>query len=157
MSSLKEAAEQFMNLEIIAVTGVSSTKKNPANYIYQKLKREGTRVYAINPNAASAEGDPCYASLGDLPQKPDGVVIGTKPEASLAIVKECSKLGIGYVWIHKSIDNGSYSAEAERYCRENGIRLIPGGCPMMFGKDVDLAHKCIKWALGLMGKLPKEI
>lgn len=157
MSTLKEAADRFLSLKIIAVAGVSSTKKNPANYIYQKLKDAGNDVFAINPRATMAEGDKCYKSLSDLPKKPDGVVIGTRPEVTLSIVEECSKLGIRNVWIHKSVDNGSYSPEAEKYYRENGITVIPGGCPMMFGEQVDFPHKCIKWALGLMGKLPKEI
>jgi uncharacterized protein len=157
MTTLKEAAEQFLALKTIAVAGVSSTKKDAANYIFEKLRNSGYNVFAINPRVSEIDGYPCFPSLSALPDKPEGVVIATRPEVTLQIVKECAVLGIGHAWIHKSIDNGSYSSEAEQFCKENGIRLIPGGCPMMFCKPVDFPHKCIKWALGAMGKLPKKL
>ncbi len=157
MTTFKEAAEHFLALNTIAVAGVSSTKKDAANYIFEKLQKSGYQVFAINPRVDEIDGHPCYPSLSALPEKPEGVVIGTSPKVTLQIVQECAALGIKNVWIHKSLDNGSYSEEAEKYCKENGIRLIPGGCPMMFCQPVDFAHKCIKWVLGTMGKLPKNI
>ncbi len=46
MASLKESAEQFLQLKTIAVAGVSSTKKDAANYrepllihFFQKTKK----------------------------------------------------------------------------------------------------------------------
>ena len=157
MASLKESAERFLALNRIAVAGVSSKKKDAANYIYEKLKKGGKQVYAINPKAVEIGGDPSYQNLMSTPEKVDGVIIATPPKATLTVVKECAKLDIRYVWIHKSIDNGSYSEEAEEFCLENGITLIPAGCPMMFAKPVDFPHKCIKWFLSVSGKLPKSI
>ena len=157
MPTLKETAEDFLRLKSIAVAGVSSTKKDAANFIYEKLKKAGYQVYAVNPNASEIEGDPCYGTLFGIPTKVEGVVICTNPKVTLSIAKQCSELGIKHVWIHKSIDRGSYSAEAEEYCKENGISVIPAGCPMMYCKPVDFPHKCIKWFLNVTGKLPKSI
>ncbi len=157
MPTLKESAEKFLELKNIAVAGVSSTKKDAANYIYEKLKNSGYKVFAINPKVTEIDGDPCYRNLSSVRETIDGVVIGTPPKATLSVIKECVQLGINNVWIHKSIDNGSYSKDAEAYCRENNINLIPAGCPMMFCKPVDFGHKCIKWFLNLTGKLPKSI
>lgn len=156
MTTLKVAAEQFLALKTIAVAGVSSTKKDAANYIFEKLQKSGYNVFAINPRVTEIDGYPCYPNLSALPEKPEGVVIGTSPKVTMKIVQECAAQDIKHVWIHKSMDNGSYSEEAEKFCKENGIRLIPGGCPMMFCKPVDFPHKCIKWVLGTLGKLPKK-
>jgi len=156
MPTLKESAEQFLQLKSIAVAGVSSTKKDAANYIYEKLKKSGYQVYAINPNAKEIEGDPCYPNLAAVNSSIDGVVIVTNPKVTLSVVKECATLGIRHAWIHKSVDNGSYTAEAEQFCRENDIDLIPAGCPMMYCHPVDFGHKCIKWFLHFTGKLPKS-
>ena len=156
MPTLKESAEQFLQLENIAIAGVSATKKNVANYIYDKLKKSGKSVFAVNPKGGEIDGKPCYASLSDVPVKIDGVILGTSPKASLHVVTECATLGIKHAWIHKSLDNGSYSEEAEIFCRDNGIELIPAGCPLMYCKPVDFAHKCIKWFLHTTGKLPKS-
>ena len=156
MTTLKEASEKFLDLHAIAVTGVSSTKKNPANYIFEKLRNAGKEVYAINPKVNEIDGHVCYNDLSAVPVKIDGVVIGTHPSVTLDTVKSCVELGIKNVWIHRSVDNGSYNAEAELFCRDNGINLIPAGCPMMFCKPVDFPHKCIKWFLHATGKLPRS-
>ncbi len=157
MPTLKEASEKFLELQTIAVTGVSSTKKNPANYIIEKLRASGMDVYAINPKVKEIDGHICYGNLAAVPVKIDGVVIATPPSVTLEIVKACAELGIKNVWIHRSIDNGSYNAEAEQFCRENGINVIPSGCPMMFCKPVDFPHKCMKWALSLVRVLPQNV
>ena len=157
MRSLKESAEEFLKLSTIAVAGVSSSKKDAANYIYEKLKKSGYKVFAINPNAEEVEGDKAYPNLAAIPGEVEGVVIGTSPKATLEVVKDSVENGVKNIWIHKSFDNGSYSKEAEDICIKNEINLIPAGCPMMFCKPVDFAHKCIKWVLSATGKIPKTI
>ncbi len=156
MPTLKESAEKFLQLKTIAVAGVSSTKKDAANFIFEKLKKSGYQVFAVNPNASEIDGNPCYPDLTSIPGNVEGVVIGTNPKVTLQVVKECATLGIQHAWIHKSIDGGSYSKEAEEFCKEHGINLIPTGCPMMFCEPVDFPHKCIKWVLHATGKLPKS-
>lgn len=157
MPILKESAKEFLQLKTIAVAGVSSTKKNAANYIYEKLRSAGYYVFAVNPKAIEVMGgDPSYPSLTAIPEQIEGVVIGTHSKVTLSVVQECATLGIQHVWIHKSLDAGSYSEEAEKFCKENGINLIPSGCPLMFCKPVDFPHKCIKWVLHATGKLPRK-
>ena len=157
MATLKESAEQFLRLKKIAVAGVSSTKKGVPNIIYDKLKKSGYDVYAVNPKGGMIDGEPCFSQLAEIPEQVEGVVIGTSPSATLQVVKDCAALGIKHVWIHKSLDGGSYSEEAADFCAKNGIKLIPAGCPMMYCKPVDFPHKCIKWVLNVAGKLPKTV
>ena len=156
MPTYKEAAEQFLQLKTIAVAGVSSTKKSVPNYIYDKLKKSGYTVFAVNPKGGTVDGDPCYTKLSDVPATIEGVVIGTNPKATIQVVSDCHELGIKKIWIHKSVDQGSYSKESELFCQENNIDLIPAGCPMMYCKPVDFPHKCIKWFLHTTGKLPRS-
>lgn len=157
MSTLKEAANNFLALKVIAVAGVSSASDNAASSIYTKLKNSGYQVFPVNPRAQSIGADPCYGSLHDIPAAVEGVVIGTPPQATLSVLQECAELGIRNAWIHRSVDNGSYVPEAEAFCREKGIKLIPGGCPMMFCSPVDFPHKCMRWVLNISGKLPKNV
>jgi hypothetical protein len=56
--------------------------------------------------------------------------------------------------IHRSFGQGSVSQAAVEHCREHGIAVIPGGCPMMFAEPVDWGHKCMRWLLGVTGGLP---
>jgi hypothetical protein len=60
------------------------------------------------------------------------------------------------VWLHQSIGTkgSSVSPAAVDYCRQHDIKVIAGGCPMMYGDGVDFGHKCMRFVLGLQGKLP---
>ena len=155
MSTFIEAIEDFLAQKRIAVVGVSRSGDLPANAIYRKLRQAGYEVFAINPNAQELEGDPCYPNLAAVPRPLDGVVIATHPTVTAQITRDCARLGIRRVWIHRSFGQGSLSEEAVDYCLTHNITVIPGGCPMMFCEPVDFGHKCIHWFLNLTGGLPK--
>jgi len=156
MQTLEEKVSDFLAQKSIAVAGVTRTQPNEAaNLIYKKLRSTGYQVFALNPNADSVEGDTCYPNLKSIPQEVGGVVISTRPDITDQIVKECAETGVSRVWMHRSISAGSISDEAVKFCEENGIMVIPGGCPMMFCKPVDFGHVCIRWISKLTGALPK--
>jgi predicted CoA-binding protein len=156
MQTINEAAKNFLALKRIAVAGVSRNEKNAANLIYRTLRSNGYQVFAVNPHAAAVEGDTSYADLKSIPEKPEGVVIVTKPEITDEIVRECAELGIKNVWMHNGMGT-SVSETAVAFCRENSINVIPGGCPMMFVGNADFGHRLMRWLQNLTGKLPKEI
>ena len=156
MSEAFDKVKEFLAQEHIAVAGVSrESKGKPANAIYNKLKNANYHVYALNPNAETVEGAPSYPNLKAVPGPVDGVVIVTRPEITEAIVRECLEVGIHRVWMHRSFGQGSVSDAAVRFCEENEIAVIPGGCPMMFCEPVDFGHKCIRWILKVSGGLPR--
>lgn len=157
MSTLDARVADFLNQKRIAVAGVSRTKPSPANLIYDKLKAAGYQVFAVNPNAATFEGDPCYPDLKSIPDGIDGVVIVTRPELTDEIVRQCPDAGVSRVWMHQSIGKSatSVSDQAAKFCGEHSISVIGGACPMMFCQPVDFGHKCMRWMLRLTGGLPK--
>jgi predicted CoA-binding protein len=156
MATMKEAVEAFLAQKRIAVAGVSRNKNEAANIVYRKLRSSGYEVFAVNPNAETVEGDSCYPDLRSVPGGVDGVVIATRPDVTEHVVRECAELGVPRVWMHRSFGEGSVSEGAVEYCREKGIDVIAGGCPMMFCQPVDFGHKCMRWILNLTGGLPKE-
>ncbi len=156
MQDYSSAVIKFLSKNRIAVAGVSRTKKDAANFIYKKLKETGYEVFAVNPNADKVEGDKCYRDLKSIPNGVEAVVIVTNPEFTLGVVKECADVGINYVWMHKSFGNSS-SFDAVQFCRDNGITVIPGGCPMMHCEPVDFGHKCIHAVMKFIGRIPKKV
>lgn len=72
-------------------------------------------------------------------------------------MREAVELGIGRVWMHRSIDGGSVDDEAVAYGREHGVVVIDGGCPLMFGPAADGAHKAMCAVLKLMGRVPRTV
>jgi hypothetical protein len=152
MLTLKEAAQEFLAQKRIAVAGVSRQGDTAANGIYKKLRSAGYEVFPVNPNATEIEGDKCYPTLAAIPGGVEGVVIATHPGVAAQLVRECSALGIKRLWMHRSFGQGSVDDEAVRLCRELGLSVIPGSCPMMFCEPVDVAHKCLRWFLQVSGK-----
>jgi hypothetical protein len=158
MLSVKEAAAEFLAQKRIAVTGVSrKPQAHASNAIYQRLRQRGYEVFAVNPNADTVEGDRCFHDLRSIPGSVDAVVIGTRPETAEATMRECADLGIRRVWMHRSFGRGSVSAAAAAWGREHGIRVIDGGCPLMFGPAADPGHKVMRLLFTLTGKVPKRI
>ena len=157
MRPLEEAAHRFLELERIAVVGVSRDSRQPANLIYRTLRTGQRQIFAVNPNATTAEGDVCYPNLSSIPRGVQGAVIVTTPKVACAVIDECAALGVRSVWLHRSFGEGSVSPEAVERCRRHGLEVIPGACPMMLRDGADIPHRCMKFVLGLFGKLPTPI
>lgn len=154
MKPLNQAAEEFLSIDRIAVAGVSRSSDQAANGIYRKLRAEGYHVRPVNPNADEVEGDRCYPDLASVPETVDGVIIATHPSVTPEIVRECARLEVRRVWMHRGLGEGSVSEEGVRLCEEYGIDVIAGACPLMFCRGADLGHRCIRWVLGVTGRLP---
>lgn len=158
MMTLKEAAAEFLARKRVAVTGVSrKPQSRGGNVVYQRLRQRGYAVFAINPNADRTEGDPCFHDLKSVPGGVDAVVIATRPEVAEATMRECADLGITHVWMHRSFGAGSVSKRAAAWGREHGIRVIEGGCPLMFEPATDPGHKCMRFLFTLTGKVPRHV
>lgn len=152
------AAEAFLSQGRIAVTGVSrAPKDHGANVVYRRLRDRGYDVFAVNPNAATVEGDDCFPDLGAVPGGVDAVVIATRPEYAIATVQECIDLGIDKVWMHRGPGGGSVSAEAAELGRRHQVLVLDGGCPCMFGPTSDLGHRLMRTVLTVTGAVPRTV
>ena len=152
MSSFEESARDFLAQKRIAVAGVSRNPSETANGIFRTLRDKGYEVFAVNPHADSVEDVPCYPNMQAIPGGVDGAILVTTPEQSTQVVQDCVAAGVPRVWMHNNTWMGSsVSEEGTAVCQENGITVIAGGCPMMF---FDPFHKCMKWVLDKMGRLP---
>ncbi len=158
MATMQEAASAFLAKKRVAVTGVSRDPGgHGSNVVYRRLRGRGYDVFAVNPNADEVEGDRCYDDLHSIPGGVDAVVIGTRPEHALATVQECAELGIAQVWMHRGPGGGSVSPQAAAYGREQGIQVIDGGCPCMFGPTADFGHKVMRRVFTLTGNVPRTV
>lgn len=163
MSTIEAAAAEFLAQSCIAVAGVSSRRDTPANSIYRALRSRGRTVFAVHPTLAEFEGDRCYRDLASLPQKPDGLVIVTRPEIAEELIRQCAAAGVPRVWLHNMLGTRprfmksmaakmtSVPPAAVEICRAGGIRVIPGSCPMQFIGDA--GHRCMRGILRFAGAL----
>jgi predicted CoA-binding protein len=158
MVRIQQAAADFLQARRIAVTGVSRTPQgHGGNAVFQGLKARGFDVVPVNPNANEVEGEKCYPDLASVPGGVDAVVVATRADQAEATVRECERLGITKVWLHRSMGAGSVSPGATAYGREHGLSIIPGGCPLMFGADADRGHKVMRVICRLTRAVPRSV
>ena len=149
-----ESVAEFLSGRRVAVAGVSRDPGQAANAVYRKLGEAGYEVFAINPNATAIAGAPCYPDLASVPGPLDGVVIVTRPDVSVEIVRQSAARGVPRVWLHRSFGDGSVCEAAVRECEAAGIRCIVGGCPLMYCEPIDFGHRCMRWLLRWQRRVP---
>ena len=158
MAKIDNMVQDFLAQKKIAVVGVSDKRETGCNLGYRKFKENGYTVFAVNPRISEFEGDPCYADLKSIPEKPDAVFILANPKVTDEIVQQCVDLGVKHVWMHCMMGTKpglaqsmtSVSQDAVQACRENGIQVIPGSCPNQFLKP-DFGHAMMRGMFGLFG------
>ena len=107
-----------------AVVGVSRDPYKYGYIVHRRLKTRGEEVFAVNPSVDEVDGEPCYASLADLPEEVDQIVIVLPPGRTERVVEEAAAQGIKKVWMQP----GAESSTAVEYCRAQGINVVSGRC-----------------------------
>jgi len=151
MNNTLKNIEEFLQLKKLAVVGVSRNKDKFGNMIYRDLKASGYQVMAVNPSADMVEGDRCYAGLGALPEKPDGVVVVVPPEVGLKVIEEAAALGIVNIWVQQ----GANTREIEQRCVDLNLTCTSGECIFMYLEPVSSIHAFHRFFRRLFGKMPK--
>lgn len=155
MTAVPESVAEFLRGERIVVAGVSRGRPMAANAIFRKLVASRYEAIPVNPNAPSVEGVTCYPDLASVPGRVDGLIVATRPEVAVDLVRQCAARGVERVWFHRSFGPGSVSEQAIREGEARGIRCIVGGCPLMYCEPVDIVHRCMRWWLARSGRVPR--
>jgi len=124
---MSNSVSEFPKYRKWAVVGVSENREKYGNKIYRDLRDAGYTVFAVNPKLSTVEGDPCYASLQDLPEVPDVVDLVVPPAASLQVVEEALAAGIKRIWFQP----GSESSAAVDKARAAGMEVVYDACIMI--------------------------
>lgn len=145
--------EDFLAQRRIAFVGASHDPKEFSATVYRELKSRGYELHPVNPHATEIDDDPCVASVADLPDGIDGAIVMVPASASAAVVQGCIDVGIPRVWLHQGGGPSSVSEEAVALCREHGIEVVDGACPMMFAEPVGWFHRVHRAGRKLTGHL----
>jgi predicted CoA-binding protein len=137
--------EDFLAQQRLAFVGVSHDPKEFSANIYRELKAHGYELHPVNPHADTVDGDVCVGAVSELPDGIDGAIVMVPASASAEIVQACIDRGIPRVWLHKGAGPSSVSDEAVALCREHGVEVVDGACPMMFMEDATWFHRVHRW------------
>jgi predicted CoA-binding protein len=111
----------------IAVVGLSENPGKPSHYVSAYMQQHGYKIYPVNPSLESVLGEKSYASLAELPVKPDVVNVFRVPAQIPAIVDEMLTLGLKNLWVQLGIVN----LEAAKRAEAGGIRVVMDKCIMV--------------------------
>jgi len=115
------------NPRTIAVIGLSADPSKPSHYVSAYMQQHGYKLYPINPSIPEVLGEKSYASLSDLPIKPDIVDVFRLPKFIPAIVDEMIQLNLPNLWVQQGIVN----LEATNRAEAAGIHVVMDRCIMV--------------------------
>ena len=111
----------------IAVVGLSDDRAKASHGVSAYMQAQGYKILPVNPLIKSVLGETCYASLRDLPEKPDVVNVFRLPKYLPAIVDEMIELELKNLWVQFGIWSDEAAAKAEKA----GIRVVMDRCIMV--------------------------
>ena len=112
---------------VIAVVGATDNPSKYGSVIYRDLKAKGYRVFPVNPQRETVDGDPAYPKLADLPEKPDIVNIVVPPVRTLRILDQAEELGIDTIWVQPGAEDAAVMERLET----GGFSYLANACIMV--------------------------
>ena len=137
-----DVASAFLRSGRLAVVGASDARDSFGRTVYEELRDRGIDVVAVHAAGGTVAGDPCHASLLDVPGQVDGAIVMVAAPASVDVVRQVAERGIPRVWLFKGAGGtGASSPQAEALATELGLEVVPGACPLMFLEPTALIHR----------------
>ncbi len=123
MSTIDTAIETFLAAASFGVVGASSKREKYGNKVLRCYQDSGRKAIPVNPVEKEIEGEPCVASVSDLPKETVSISVITPPKVTEQIVEQAIAKGIRNIWMQP----GAESAAAVAACKKAGINVIADG------------------------------
>ena len=109
----------------VAIVGASPNPARSSYFVGTYLQQSSDfRLYFVNPNASEILGEPAYASLTDLPEVPDIVVVFRRGSDIPQVVDEVVAAGAKTIWVQLGI----WNQDAAYYGEEQGLTVVMDRC-----------------------------
>lgn len=151
----KATIESFLSDRRLAVVGVSRDGKDFSRAVLRAFLERGYDAVPVNAAGGEVEGRTCARRLGDVQPPVEAALLLTPPAATDEVVKDCAQAGVKRVWMHRGAGRGAVSDDAVVFCREHGMQVVDGACPFMFLSGTGFGHGLHRFALRLVGRLPR--
>jgi predicted CoA-binding protein len=121
----KQRLEILKSSKVVAMVGVSSNRSRASYFVASYLKGgEYYKVYYVNPMIDTLFDEKVYASLKDLPEKPDIVDVFRKPADTPAVLDEAIEIGAKTIWLQLGITND----EVAQRGTDAGLNVVMNRC-----------------------------
>jgi predicted CoA-binding protein len=141
------AHEEFWTSSSFAVVGHTARRGFP-KLSYRGLKKQGRKVFPVDPSVDDIDGDRTYPDLASLPEKVEAVVLEVPRGETRDWVEKVADAGIQNVWIHMKRE----TPEAVGLAKERGLNVLTGTCAVMYVTPGFTYHTLHKWVNQLTGQ-----
>ncbi|HEY0100611.1 MAG TPA: CoA-binding protein [Pyrinomonadaceae bacterium] len=120
-----EAIKRILDeCKTITVVGLSSNTWRASHSVSAYMQAKGYRIIPVNPNETQVLDEQVYASLADVPEKPELVNVFRRSEEAGAVVDEAIRLGAKAVWLQE----GVIDRAAARRALDAGLLVVMDRC-----------------------------
>ena len=119
--AISDILERYKSL---AIVGLSSKWSRPSHGVATYMQSKGYRIIPVNPQETSVLGEKAYASLEEVSEPLEVVVIFRRPEFVVAVVEAAIRKGAKVIWMQEGIVH----EEAAQRAREAGVQVIQDRC-----------------------------
>ncbi|HEX6542398.1 MAG TPA: CoA-binding protein [Ktedonobacterales bacterium] len=111
----------------IAVVGLSNNPDRPSYNVSAFLQEQGYEIYPVNPVLAGQEvlGRRVYASLAELPVRPEIVDVFRRSEFVPEIAEQAIAVGADVLWTQLFVINDAAAQRAS----DAGLAVVQNRCP----------------------------
>jgi predicted CoA-binding protein len=111
--------------KVIAMVGLSPKADRPSHHVARYLLAHGYTVIPVNPGQREILGQPCYASLKDIPVKVDMVDVFRNSADVPPIAADAIAIGAKSLWLQLGVIN----QEAAEAASNAGLDVVMDRCP----------------------------
>lgn len=121
-------------MKTVAVIGASTDRSKFGNKAVRAYAQQGFTVWPVNPKEPVVEGLPAFASVADVPGRPNLVSVYLPPPVVLKVLPAIAAKGCDELWLNPGTESPEVLAEAERLglnviqaCSIVGVGVSPAG------------------------------
>jgi predicted CoA-binding protein len=107
-------------MKSVAVIGASTDRSKFGNKAVRAYAQQGFTVWPVNPKEPVVEGLPAFASIADVPARPNLVSVYLPPPVVLKVLPAIAAKGCDELWLNPGTESPEVLAEAERL----GLKVI---------------------------------
>jgi len=123
-SEMDPIAAMLEKYKTLAVVGLSSKSSRPSHGVAAYMKARGYRIIPVNPKEVAVLGEPAYASLEEVPDPVEIVVIFRRPEHVPEVVESAIRKGAKVIWMQEGVAH----QDAARRARARGLEVVQDRC-----------------------------
>ena len=107
-------------MKTVAVLGASNDRSKFGNKAVRAYLQQGFTVFPVNPKESTIESLPCFASIKEVPARPNLVSVYLPPPVVLKLLPEIAAKGCDELWLNPGTESEEVLAAAEKL----GLKVV---------------------------------